>query len=117
MRYYSLAAALAAGLASPALATGGLVCRTAGTTVVESWLVVSHTAVPTVVSARLRDSGRDIPVVLAQAWLERGELRVDLVNRNATRHELRLRARRNGAAYDGALWRNGQRRWVRCREV
>lgn len=109
--------AVAFAAAAPAQAAGGLVCRTAGARPLESWLVVSHTAVPTVVSARLRDNGRDIPVTLAQAWIEPNELRVDLVNRNATRHELRLRAKRNRGAYDGTLWRGGQRRWVRCREA
>jgi hypothetical protein len=116
MRYRILAAALTLGLGSPAFAAGGLVCRTAGTQPIETWLVVSHTAVPTIVSARLQDNGRHVPVAVAQAWLEPNELRVDLVNRNATRHELRLRARRSGPGYDGTLWRNGQRRWVRCRE-
>jgi hypothetical protein len=116
MTYRILATALAVAFASPAFATGGLVCRTAGARPVEAWLVVSHTAVSTVVSARLSDNGRDVPVAIAQSWIEPNELRLDLVNRNATRHELRLRARRNGGVYDGTLWRGGQRRWVRCRE-
>ena len=102
--------------ASPAFASGGLLCRTAGARPVEVRLVVSHTAVPAVVSARLIDAGRDIPVALAQAWLEPDEVRVDLTDRNAQRHELRLRAKRNGRYHDGSLWRGGTRRWVRCRE-
>ena len=32
------------------------------------------------------------------------------------RRELILKTRRNGAFYDGSLWRGGKRRWVRCRE-
>ncbi len=102
--------------ASPAFASGGLLCRTAGARPVEVRLVVSHTAVPAVVSARLIDAGRDIPVALAQAWLEPDEVRVDLTDRNARRHELRLRAKRNGRYHEGSLWRGGTRRWVRCRE-
>lgn len=109
-------AALAAAAATPANATGGLLCRTAGARPIEVALVVSHTAVAAVVSARLTDNGRNVPVSLAQSWLEPNEVRVDLTDRNAMRHELRLRARINGRAYDGSLWRNGQRRWVRCRE-
>ena len=100
----------------PAYATGGLICRTAGTRPIEVALVVSHTAVSSIVSARLSDNGRGVPVALAQSWLEPNEVRVDLADRNAIRHELRLRAKRNGSVYDGSLWRNGQRRWVRCRE-
>jgi len=55
-------------------------------------------------------------VKVAQSWLEPNEVRIDLINGNATRHELRLRAKLNGSSYDGSLWRNGVRRWVRCRE-
>ena len=101
---------------APAHASGGLTCRTAGSNPVELGLVIGHTAVASVVSARLSDNRREIPVSVAQAWLEPNEIRLDLVDRNATRHELRLRAKRNGASYDGSLWRNGKRRWVRCRE-
>lgn len=100
----------------PAQATGGLICRTAGARPIELALVVSHTAVSSVVSARLSDNGRDVPVALAQSWLEPNEVRLDLTDRNATRHELRLRAKRSRAGYDGSIWRLGQHRWVRCRE-
>lgn len=101
---------------SPAHATGGLICRTAGAQPIELSLVISHTAVPAIVSARLTDAGRGVPVALAQSWLEPGELRVDLVDPNAQRHEARLRVRKASRAFDGTLWRDGKRRWVRCRE-
>lgn len=110
------AAAAALGIAMPANATGGLLCSTAGPRPISLALVVSHTAVSAIVSARLTDSGRDVPVSLAQSWLEPNEVRLDLTDKNAMRHELRLRAKLNGRTYDGSLWRNGQRRWVRCRE-
>jgi hypothetical protein len=83
---------------------------------VELALVVSHTAVPAIVSARMTDRGRDVPVVTAQSWLDDREVRIDLVDRNAQRHEARVRAIRRGTVYDGSLWRGGKRRWVRCRE-
>ena len=101
---------------SAAHATGGLVYRTAGARPIELAMVISHTAVSSVVSARLTDNGREVPVALAQSWLEPTAVRLDLTDRNAARHELRLRARRNGTAYDGAIWRLGRSRWVRCRE-
>ena len=103
-------------LAGPAFATGGLLCRTAEPQPVEIALVVSHTTVSSIVSARLTDNGAAVPVALAQSWLEPNELRLDLTDTNAMRHELRLRATRNGATFDGSLWRSGKRRWVRCRE-
>jgi len=110
-------AALAiSGLATPAHASGGLLCRTAGARPIELRLVISHTAVPAVVSARLLDAGREVAVSLAQAWVEPGEIRVDLIDRNAQRHELSLRAKKNGGTFDGSMWRAGRRHWVRCRE-
>ena len=103
-------------LAVPANATGGLVCRTAGARPIEVAMVISHTAVSSVVSARLADNGREVPVALAQSWREPNVVRLDLTDNNAARHELRLRAKKNGRSYDGSVWRLGQRRWVRCRE-
>jgi hypothetical protein len=105
------------GLASTAHATGGLICRTAGARPLEVSLVVGHTAVSSVVSARLRDDGRSVPVTVAQSWLEPSELRLDLADPNATRREARLVTKNNGRFYDGSIWRGGQRRWVRCREA
>lgn len=65
---------------------------------------------------QLIDAGRQVPVSSAQWWLEQSEMRLLLVAPNAHREELVLRAKRNGHVYDGSLWRNGKRRWVRCRE-
>lgn len=116
MKKALLFAVLAPGFAAPAHATGGLVCRNAGAPLTQVALVISHTAVSSVVSARLTDNRREVPVAVAQSWLEPNEIRLDLTDRNAVRHELRLRAKRNGSVYDGAIWRGGKRRWVRCRE-
>lgn len=101
---------------APAEATTGLLCSTAGHHRIDLALVIGHTAVPAIVSARLTDNGNQVPVAMAQGWLDPDEVRVDLVDRNAMRHELRLRVARRGDHYDGSVWRNGQRRWVRCRE-
>jgi len=34
----------------------------------------------------------------------------------AQKQEMLLRATRHGRTYDGNVWRDGKRRWVRCRE-
>ena len=117
MKFLFVGFTLALALAAPAKATGGLVCQTGGSRPVELSLVVGHTVVSSVVSARLHDAGRNVPVSVAQSWLEPNEMRVDLVDRNALRHELRLRAKKNGHSYEGSIWRGGKRRWVRCREA
>jgi hypothetical protein len=118
MSRIALAAALGLLASSPAHATGGLVCGTAGQRPIQLFLVISHTAVPAVVSARLTDNRREVRVITAQSWFDPKEVRVDLVDRNALVHEARLRAtwRSVTRSYDGSLWRNGKRRWVRCRE-
>ena len=116
MKRLVLAAICSALTATPAFATGGMICRTAGAQPVEIALVISHTAVPSIVSARLTDNGRDIPVSVAQSWLEAKEVRLDLTDKQALRHEARLNVQANGRSYDGSLWRSGKRRWVRCRE-
>ena len=111
-----LALPLALIAVTPAHATSGLFCSTAGADPIELQLVIGHAALPTVVQARLRHGERDVPVTVAQSWLEPNEVRVDLTDPEAARHELRLRVRARGDAYDGSLWRLGKRRWVRCRE-
>ncbi len=111
-----IGAAATALVATPASATGGLVCQTAGQRPLSLFLVTSHTAVSSVVSVRLNENGRHVPVAIAQSWLEPNELRLDLTDTKASRHELRLVAKKNGSVFDGSLWRGSKRRWVRCRE-
>ncbi len=102
--------------ATPAHATGGYVCRTAGARPVAVSLGFGHVPGSALISTRLVDHGRPVPVSSAQWWLDERELRVVLVDPGATRREAIIRARRNGRSYDGSLWRNGRRSWVRCRE-
>ena len=61
-------------------------------------------------------SGRPVPVVIAQSWLEDPEFRFDLNDPQARQRELRIKVRRNGHVFDGSAWRHGRRHWVRCRE-
>ena len=102
--------------ATPAHATGGLVCRTAGSRPVEVSLGFGHVPGSPLILARLLDNGRQVPVKSAQWWLDKDELRLVLIDPGALRQELVLRARRNRFFYDGSLWRDGRRRWIRCRE-
>lgn len=101
---------------APAQATGGFVCRTAGADPIEVSLGFPHGFGAPLFLARLRDSGRDVPVKAPQWWLDNDELRLLLFKPDEHRQELLLEAKRNGPTYDGSLWRNGKRRWVRCRE-
>ena len=103
-------------LAAPAQATGGMICRTAGPKPVEVSLTVGHAAGSPVVAARLVHDGRSVAVRAVQWWADSSELRLLLVDPEATREELLLKARRSGRTYDGTVRRAGQSRWVRCRE-
>jgi hypothetical protein len=117
MKKLALVAALAAATASPALAAGGLHCRTAGARPIELNMTIGHVFGSPLVSTRLVDAGRNVPVTGAQWWYDRTEVRLLLTRPDAAAEELVLRAKRSGSVYDGSLWRRGQRRWVRCREA
>jgi len=113
------AAAVAVALvafASPAQATGGLVCRTAGARPIILSMGLGHVPGSPLLMTRLVDSGRNVPVSPAQWWFDDEELRVLLIGPSALKQELLLRATRHGRTYDGNVWRDGKRRWVRCRE-
>ena len=111
---FALPLALIAG--TPAHATGGFVCRTAGAAPIEAAVGFGHVPGSPVIITRLIDGSRVVPSRHAQWWLDKDELRLLLVGTDAMREELLIRAKRNGHTYDGSLWRNGKRRWVRCRE-
>ena len=101
---------------SPAKATGGFVCRTAGADPIEASVGFGHVPGSPLILTRLTDRGRIVPARSAQWWLDNDELRLLLIGEDAMREELLIRAARNGHVYDGSLWRDGKRRWVRCRE-
>ena len=111
-----LALLVAAIAASPAYATGGLVCRTAGPRPIEVAVGFGHVAGAPLILTRLTDNGRAVPVSAPQWWLDQKELRLLLTDTAAGRQEALIRAARNGHTYDGSLWRGGEQRWVRCRE-
>ena len=102
--------------ASPALATGSFLCRTAGARPIELSLGFGHVPGSPLILTRLTENGRQVPVQSAQWWLDNREMRLVLISPDAMREEMTLRARRKGHVYDGTVVRSGRRRWVRCRE-
>jgi hypothetical protein len=110
--------AIMVGLAGPAQATGGFVCRTAGARPIQISVGFGHVAGSPLLqdATRLSDNGRSIPVRAPQWWFDGSELRLLLADPSGLRREGIVKARRNGQVYDGNIWRNGQRRWIRCRE-
>ena len=116
MNKYLTLATLLLFAATPAYATGGLICRTAGARPIEVSMGFGHVPGAPLIATRLRENGRTVPVSAAQWWLDSTEVRVLLIGPNALKEELLLRAKRNGHFFDGSLLRNGKRRWVRCRE-
>ena len=102
--------------ASPALATGSFLCRTAGARPIELSLGFGHVPGSPLILTRLTENGRPVPVQSAQWSLDNREMRLVLISPDAMREEMTLRARRRGHVYDGTVVRSGRRRWVRCRE-
>lgn len=107
---------LALVAATPARATGGLVCSTAGARPIEIALGFGHVPGAPLILTRLLDNRRAVPVKSAQWWLDNDEVRLVLIDPGAVRRELVLKARRKGHIYDGSVWRGGRQRWVRCRD-
>ena len=106
---------LAAG--APAHATSGMVCGTANPNPVEVSIVIGNTTGSPIVSGRLLDSGKSVEVRAVQWWVDASELRLLLVDPEAMREEVLIKAKKNGDFYDGTLVRSGRSRWVRCREA
>ena len=102
--------------AAPVAATGGLNCQTAGPRPIQVGIGFGHVPGAPLILSRLVDNGSAVKVSAAQWWLDTAQVRILLIAPDATREELLLKATRHGAFYDGLLWRQGRKRWVRCRE-
>jgi hypothetical protein len=127
MRIAFALAAAALTLSSPALATGGLLCKPVGGTGPWLSLVIGHGYAPGIVCANLKEAGRWISVcqesdrlMIAQRWIDRERVWVDIIDRNNGRDEAKLRAtvqpnQRIHTAL-GTLTRRGKTYKVRCAE-
>jgi len=103
-------------ISATAHATAGMTCKTAGSNPIEVSIVIGHAAGPPLASGRMVDDGQSVEVKAIQWWLDGSELRLLLVDPEATRTELTLKAKKSGQFYDGTVERSGRSRWVRCRE-
>ena len=127
MKIASLTAAAASLFAAtPAFATSTMLCRStlSPTNGPQLWLTVGAGPAAGIVQARLEQGGRGFATgqgarapVIAQAWLDRGSLRLVVANADAGTELARLETwRRSGWSYFGTL-RYGGRSWrVRCTE-
>ena len=114
-------------LSSPALATGGLLCKP--TSGVGPWLslTIGHGYGSSIVCANLKEGGRWLSVCqpedrlqIAQRWIDRERVWVDIIDRSNGRDEAKLRAvvqpkQRIHTAL-GTLTRRGKTYKVRCLE-
>lgn len=118
-----LAAAAALCAATPAFATGTILCQStlSPTDGPRLWLTVGSAGI---VQARLEQGGRRLTTgeganapLIAQSWLDRTSLRLAVFDANAEDELVRLETwRRTGTVWLGTL-RYGGRTWrVRCAE-
>jgi hypothetical protein len=115
--------AVALGVATPAFATGTILCRStvSPTDGPELWLVIGPTGVDQARFALGRERfaterGGAAPMV-GQSWLDRFSLRVDIFDANADERLVRLDTRRRGGSdYLGVLIQRGRTWRVRCSE-
>ena len=122
MRLASCIAIALCAAAAPALATGAISCRstTSPTDGPDLSLVVGAGGI---VQARLSESGTSFTTgdgdgapMIAQSWLDRDQLKLDILDGNADEHIARLDTRRAGAGYVGVLILRGRQWRVRCQE-
>ena len=113
VRCLALAAFIAA---APASATGGLECKTAGPRPLRIVVGFGHVPGAPLILTRLEDSGRNIAVTAPQWWFDRWGIRLLLVAKDGWREEALLKAVDKKGHWDGSVWRNGRKRWVRCYE-
>jgi len=102
--------------ATPAYATGGFFCQTGGAKPIAVNLVFSHAAGAGLVEANLTEDGVAVPTDKAQWWIDGNELRVILVDPNAEREEVVVKARGRGSVMTGTLQRGGRSYRIRCEE-
>jgi hypothetical protein len=118
-----LAAAVLAAAASPAFATSTILCTAPDWPGLDLAIVVGHGAAGAVVQATISVGGEEITTglgenapVIAQAWIDEDELKVDVVDANAEHRLARLDTRRRGLLYSGVLAYRGRTIRVRCGE-
>jgi hypothetical protein len=102
--------------ATPASATGGLECKSAGPRPLRMLVGFGHVPGAPLILTRLEDNGRNIEVTAPQWWFDRWGIRLLLVDKGGLREELLLKAADKNGHWDGSVWRNGLKRWVRCYE-
>ena len=103
--------------ATPAFATGGLECKTAGPQPLRVVVGFGHVPGAPLILTQLEDNGRRIAVIAPQWWFGGSGVRLLLVDKDGFREELRLKAAYKAGHWDGSIWRNGRKRWVRCYEA
>jgi hypothetical protein len=119
-------AAFGMALSSPALATGGLFCSKQGDAKAPALsLVIGHGYPGAVVGATLIDGerelstmGKDPPLLLVQAWVDRKQILIDLSDAEAMDRVVLLTARTINAEGEaaGTLVYKGRKYAVRCEE-
>jgi hypothetical protein len=122
MKHILLLASALLLAATPALATGGFDCRTTDGSNIRLSGTIGHTIVSPLVGARLQLGDRVLAttdsnpeIAIGRSWIGDNEIRVDLVDANVTRIEVRLRAEYMAGAFAvGTLVRDGVSHPVRC---
>jgi len=122
VRSAALLAAALVGAASPAFATGTILCTQPGRPGFSLYLSVATGPGPSIVSAHLTDGRESFTTgegltspVIAQAWLSDTELKLDIVDSNAERFVLRLAGRKSrGDIFAATMTRGGRAAPVRC---
>ena len=112
----SIGAITAAPAATPAAATGGLLCTTAAKPEIKVSIGFGHVPGAPIVAKHLWVDGEKIPVQAPQWWLDDEEMRLEFTDAEMMNTLLVMRTKRNGWTYDGQVTWAGKIHWIRCKE-
>ena len=117
MKRFLLTAAVACLIATPAHATGEIICETASGPQTRISLGFGHNVVATGMWAHVEADGEWTKMEVAQSWMDGERLLVDLTNAAHDSLLARIDASWNDAtnSFDGTLTQGDTKRWVRCR--
>jgi hypothetical protein len=124
MRIASCIAVVLSFAATPAFATGTILCRSTTSPTDGPSLALTGGRGTGIVRARLTQNGAGFTTgagagapVIAQAWVDDWQLKLDIVDANADGRIARLDTRRRaGSSYTGILIYRGRTWRVRCQE-
>ena len=115
----ALVAATLGLFSSPANATGGFLCKTAGAEKIELSVGIGHVPGGPLIGHQLKRGERKLDTQAEQWWFNDAEMRILLTDAKTLDRVAIMETRRQKnrwETFDGTITIGGQRHWIRCYE-